>query len=183
MDITIGSNTLQKGEVREGKQLVAWDCVQECDLERCPINETCTYRHLAIKNDGKCSLQIQYLQAFTDMVFSTYRCMTEDDMFKVGMHLVPLYSQLCRQKIVELSVKSVTYEDNKGVTRIHPIYKEMRDTMKTISTIWKDLGVIGGPNPALPLNGNGTVGRAGYGDPTHYANISKNDNDKKGLIR
>jgi hypothetical protein len=126
---------------------------------------------------------MEYLQAFTDMIFTTYRYLDASDTFKIGMQLIPLYSQLCRQKIVEKSVLRLAYQDAKGVTRIHPIYKEMRETMKTISCLWKDMGFMATPDPKLPGGESKVAGRSGFGDPNHYTEISKNADNKRNLIR
>lgn len=175
--IDISSQSLEKGEVRDGKQLVAWDCIQTCN-DACPIRNNCTYK---TAYGVACELQKSYLESLTDMIFSTYRYLNDDMLFKIGMQLVPMYSQLCRQKIVEKSILSLTYEDNKGVTRIHPIYKEIRETIKTIGCVWKDIGFT----PLIPDVPAGTPGnkRPGFGDPDHYARISQGADNKRDLIR
>lgn len=173
--INMTNNSLNKGIVREGKQLIAWDCVQECDHNNCPLSEKCVYR---VDEGEKCALQASYLQALTDTIFTTYRYLNEDVLFKIGMHLVPLYSQLCRQKIVEKAVVNLCYEDSKGVTRIHPIYKEIRETMKVITLFWKEIGFSEMVNPDLPA-----VGRVGFGNINHYNNISQNSDNKRDVIR
>jgi hypothetical protein len=173
--INMNNDVLNKGMVRDNKQLIAWDCVQTCDTEICPIGNTCVY----VKKIGdKCSLQLTYLQALTDMVFSTYRYLNDDALFKIGMHIIPLYSQLCRQKIVEKSVVSLTYLDTKGNIKIHPIYKEIRETMKILTVMWKDLGIYAVPNPDTP-----SIGKSGFGDSGHYEAISANADNKRNIIR
>lgn len=173
-DINIATDSLNKGIISNGKELIAWDCIQECDLEVCPIAETCIYQN---SNKEKCGIQIAYLNSLTNMIFSSYRYLGQDILFKVGMQLIPLYSQLCRQKIVEKSLKSITYHDNKGVLRIHPIYKEIRETLKVITGITREIGFISYPNPDLPPD------KEGFGDPNHYRNISQNTDNKQGIIR
>jgi hypothetical protein len=168
--INISNDSMSKGLVKD-KQLIAWDCIQLCDPMSCPIGNTCTY-----KSTPKCSVQLSYLNALTDMVFKTFRYLNDDSLFKIGMHLIPLYSQLCRQKIVEKSVINICYEDSKGVTRIHPIYKEIRETMKTISCMWKELGLCGNIDPGLPND-------RGFGDNQHYSTISQNADNKRDVIR
>lgn len=180
--VTLGDQSLQKGEVREGQQLIAWDCIQDCVPHNCPIGNNCVYSALSTSDPScKCSLQKQYLQSFVDMIFSTYRYMDEGDMFRVGMHLVPLYSQLCRQKILEKSVDSISYVDNKGNIRIHPIYRELRETMKTITSIWKDMGFQNVANPRLP--DSGIVKNNGFGDPNHYERLLQHADNKRGITR
>lgn len=174
-ELNIANDSLNKGLVRDNKSLIAWDCVVSCDFEQCPIANTCVYK----KNEGdKCKLQVEYLQAFTNMIFSTYRYLNDDMLYKVGMQLIPLYSMLCRQKIVEKSVGQLAYFDAKGIVRIHPIYKEIRETMKVIAVISKEIGFTEILNPDLPR-----VGREGFGDINHYEEISKNADNKRNVIR
>jgi hypothetical protein len=176
-NINISSDSFEKGLVREGKTLIAWDAIQEC-YESCPIHQDCKCK--PAKEKSKCIVQVQYLTSLTDMIFRTYRYLNDDVLYKIGMHIVPLYSMLCRQKIVEKSVVNITYEDNKGVTRVHPIYKEIRETMRMILDSWKSIGVLEMPNPNLP---NAANMKQGFGDPNHYANISRNENNKEGIVR
>jgi hypothetical protein len=177
--IDISCSSMTKGTVREGMELKSWDCIQDCNKDQCPIGHSCIY---SASSSPKCALQTEYLQSFVDIIFRTYKYIDEADMFKIGMHLVPLYSQLCRMKIAEKGVTAVTYEDLRGKTCIHPIFKEMRDTMKTISMLWKDLGFTEVLNPALP-DGSGIYGRGGFGDPNHYAMISADSTSKRNVIR
>lgn len=179
--IDINAGTLAKGEFREGKQLVAWDCIQEC-RDRCPIYHLgCAYKAVS----KPCGLQTDYINNLTNTIAKTYRYLNDDMLFKVGMQLVPLYSQLCRQKIVEKSVLSLTYEDNKGVTRIHPIYKEIRETIKCITVVWREIGFT--PIIPDPLNqamgGRQGAGASGFGDPNHYRTITQNADNKRDIIR
>lgn len=172
--IDIANNSMMKGEVREGKQLIAWDSIQDCNTERCPIGKTCLYARISKE---KCALQVGYLQNLTDTIFSTYRYLDETSMFKIGMHLIPLYSQLCRQKIVEKSVGRLAYEDEKGRTHIHPIYKEIRETMKVITILWREMGFPVAMNPDVP------TGKAGFGDASHYETISREADNKRNIVR
>ncbi len=179
--IDINSNSLVKGEIREGMNLISWDAIQSCNPAACPIGETCEV--VAILANRPCAVQVQYLQSFVETVFQTYRGLDESDAYKVGMHLVPMYSQLCRLKILEKSLANVAYHDRHGNPSIHPVYREIRDCLKTISVLWKDIGVKGAPGdfnsgPAAPGQANN-----GYGDPTHYTTISQGADNKKNVTR
>lgn len=177
--IDITSNTLQKGQIREGQQLVAWDCVPDCDIDACPLGNTCTYQH----KSNKCALQTEYLQSFIDMTLRTYRSISEDDMFKIGMHIIPLYSNLCRMKIVEKGLREVTYIDAKGNPKVHPVFKEIREIIKVITSLWKDMGFLKIPNPNLPNPTAFVGGREGFGDPNHYASLTQDATNKRNVIR
>lgn len=177
-----GSKSLHKGEVREGVQLVSWDCIQECDPERCPIGLKCLH---ATQSFGKqCMLQVDYINELTTTILDQFPDIAVDDMYRFGMHLVPLYSNLCRMKIVEWSLRDIMVEDSRGNLKIHPIYAEIRNTIKTITSVWRDMGFLRPPGiggPSVP--GESAFGRNnGYGDPNHYARISQQE-DKHDVIR
>lgn len=179
--IDINSNSMVKGEIREGIDLISWDAIQKCNKDICPIGKSCQVA--SVLANRPCAVQTQYLQSFVDTVFQTYRGLDESDAYKVGMHLVPMYSQLCRLKILEKAQENVMYYDRHGSPSIHPVYKEIRDTLKTISTLWKDIGIKGGPvgfsnGPTAPGQAN-----RGYGDPTHYDTISKGADNKRNVTR
>ena len=63
--------------------------------------------------------------------------------WRVGMHLIPMYKTLCKLYMDELAVTHPTYESDKGTRHSHPVYKEIRDTLKMIMMIWKDIGLEG----------------------------------------
>ena len=173
-----GNKQLHKGEVREGVHLVSWDCIQECDPAECPIGMRCLYAH---KASGKqCLLQIEYINELTTTILDQYPHLAQDDMYRFGMHLVPLYSNLCRMKILEWSLPSVTCIDSKGNIKIHPVYNEIRTTIKTISSLWREMGFLAPPLTGGPTEG--VVKNSGFGDPNHYTRISQQE-DKRNVIR
>lgn len=175
----IGSTTICKGEVREGVQLVAWDCIQDCDPAMCPLGQDCDFVGKSHSANSKCALQTEYIQSFIDVVLKTFKYLDESDLYKVGMHLVPLYSQLCRHKILEKSVGQVAYIDHKGCPKIHPVYKEIRETIRIISGLWKDMGVTSMPDPTLPR----VADNKGFGDPNHYARLIEGAENKRNVTR
>jgi hypothetical protein len=169
--------------VTENRDLVSWDCIQDCEPEYCPIGTTCVCASTALSPDGngKCDLQYQYLQEFVNMIFRTYRYVDEGSMFKVGMHLIPLYAQLCKMKIAEKAVRTVSYEDLRGNTKINPIYREIRDVMRTITQMWKELDMD--VKAAEPSVVEFAGGRTGFGDPNHYAALVRDADNKRDVIR
>ncbi|MGD9700588.1 hypothetical protein [Acinetobacter sp.] len=178
----IGNQSIRKGIVRDNIPLVAWDCIQDCVPDRCHIGQSCEYAHISHSNKGtggKCALQTEYIQSFISTVLKTYKYLDESDMFKVGMHLVPLYSQLCRQKIVEKAVGDIMQLDHRGNMKVHPIYREIRDTIRVISGLWRDMGITSCMNPSLPSS----TPKEGFGDPTHYAKLIAGAENKRNVVR
>lgn len=180
-ELALGNDRLSKGLLANGKAFFAWDAIQECDVARCAAAHRCGY----IKAGGKCTVQLTYLKTFFESVVTTYDHMTETELFKVGMHLVPLYSQLCRLKIQELGTTEVVYYNDKGNAAVNPIFKEIRETLKVIHLMWRDLSFcpVAPPDPSLKDKDNGKP-KDMYGDPGHVARLEKERGEiSRGVIR
>lgn len=177
----VGDSQLEKGEVREGITLYAWDSIPRCTSGECPVHVSCVY-----EKEGKCGVLSDYLQTFYKAVLGTYRYMDETMLFKVGMQIVPIYLHLAKFQLIELSLQSPMTLDSKGNEIIHPVYKGIRDTMKTINSLWKDLGLtFEFPfKPKLkPSEEDNLPGNTGRGDPSYYANLTKDNRSMKGVVR
>ena len=174
--INIGSTNLNKGEIRDGKSLKGWDSVSDCTGEDCGLKNKCKYIH-----KGKCSVQMAYMKNFCDTIFTAYKYMNEYALFKVGMHLMPLYSHLCKLKMVEASISDPVNMTAKGLVQIHPIYKEIRETLKSILMVSRDLHLfINGTiiDPEFTLDDHDDVN----GSRNHYKKISE-ETDRRKLTR
>jgi hypothetical protein len=173
--INVGTTNLNKGELRPNVTLKAWDSVSVCTDKECPLHNKCNY----LKR-GKCGVQVDYLRTFSDTMLSMYKYLDEGSLFKIGMHLMPLYSYLCKLKIVEASLNGVINTTSKGIIQIHPIYKEIRETLKAIMMVGRDLDLyVNGEVNAPDIN----LGKKDQlGDPEHYKNISVLA-DRKRIVR
>lgn len=174
--LTIGNDRLKKGELANGRLFYAWDAVHECSGDRCSIFDKCGY----IKT-GKCAVQVKYLETFFSSVLNTYTHLDDTVLYKMGMHLVPLYSQLCRLKIEEMSVTEIININEKGTRMINPIFKEIRETLKVIHLMWRDLDFC----PPMPKDPSATPEddkkpKDIYGDPGHVEKLEK---ERGGLAR
>ena len=119
------------------KMLFSWDAINDCINEDCPAYEICHY-----EKTGKCRVQLSYIRGVQGIIFKNYSdTATETQLYKVGMYLNPLYINLCKFKIAELGVRKVIYHNKAGSKVINPIYKEIRETIKTIEAIWKSIGL------------------------------------------
>jgi hypothetical protein len=148
--------------VKEGsKDLVrfsVWSTITPCRQDECPIFADCPHEEKKIKG-GRCKVEQGYVNSTAAMVYRNFRNkFTEDQFFFVGMHILPLYRHLCRMKIWEWSVREVMYEDDKGRRHLNPIYREIREQMKAISSQWRALGV-GQFQVAEPKNPWGSSGK------------------------
>ena len=187
--LNIGSLTLEKGLVRRDVKMFAWDGIQECtgglhvvDSEHpnpfaCPVSHLCSY----IKR-GKCAVQVKYLEALYSSVLGTYSYLDEAMLFKIGMQIIPLYVQLVKLQIVELSLHTPVYETDKGAVMIHPVYKEIRETLKAIHVMWKDLDLSFNFNKK-PKVKDEEEENFEKGDPTFYKRLIGDNASQKGIIR
>jgi hypothetical protein len=187
--LKIGSLTLEKGLIRRDVKMFAWDGIQDCtggvfevDLNNpnppvvCPVNHLCTY----IKR-GKCAVQVKYLESLYSSVLGTYSYLDEAMLFKIGMQIIPLYVQLVKLQIVELSLHSPVYTSEKGAILVHPIYKEIRETMKTIHVMWKDLDLAFNFNKKPKLEDEEKEFERS--DPAFYKKLIGDNTSQKGVIR
>lgn len=139
-----------KQETRDLMRFFVWNTITPCHSEDCPIFDSCPHDKT---EGGKCKVESQYVKAVATMAYRVFRKkFTEDQFFVVGMHILPLYRHLCRLKVWEWSVANVMYEDDKGKRHINPIYREIREQIKAISSQWRMLGVgrVDIPEPADP---------------------------------
>lgn len=134
----IGNMLIEKGISDDGLlKLYQWDAVDACVQEDCPAFGRCT-----APKKGACTVQLSYVKAMLDLVYRNYdEYITEPLLFKVGLHILPSYKILSKLLIAEMGIVSVTYEDSKGGQHIHPIFKEVREQIKSITALWYDLGL------------------------------------------
>ena len=148
LDKVLGDMGVQKGRMTNDKgtfRVWTWDAVQDCQGEECPAFNVCY-----MVKTGKCKVQKQYMRSIFDLIMHNFgKNIDEVTMYKVGMHLIPLYRILFRLKIEELSLLRPTVKGKGGAEMIHPIYKEIRETLKSIELVWKSLGL----NHKRPLYG------------------------------
>jgi hypothetical protein len=54
---------------------------------------------------------------------------------------MPLYVNLAKLYVYEAALMSPGFVDNKGNPKINPVYKEIRETIRSIDLQWKNLGL------------------------------------------
>jgi len=109
-----------------------WSYVEPCKGTTCPIAKQCEY-----KKKGKCEIQRQFINSVAaPMVELVQR--TGDPFIAqwVGFHLMPLYRQLVKFYIRELSLDDVLVTSKKGDIMVHPIYKAINETGSKIIELW-----------------------------------------------
>jgi len=137
-------------EVFTKLSLYSWDVVQDCRVKQCPAFKDCTYT-----KSGKCGVMMQYMKATSAMFFSNFaEELDEAGFYRIGMHLMPLYRVLCKLKIAEVGVAKVIITGATGRKYVNPIFREIRDCIKLIESLWSNMGlsakgVPGGVEPKI----------------------------------
>jgi len=152
-ELRLGDMALSRGLDDAGNTMVSWDMVDKCRHEDCPALDQCPYE-AAINNGGRCQIMLRYMKAASMTLYNHREQMTSAQRYQVGIHIMPLYRTLCRMKIEEIGVERILYRDDKGMFRINPLYKEIRETIKVIDAVWKSIGVteVEAP-PSKPFSG------------------------------
>ena len=126
----LGTVDIEKGgELVKGKQLYMWDAASPCKHTQCRIFEICPY----VKQKD-CVVEKRYLHvAFNQIIVNHGEDLTESQLYRAGTLIIPLYAQLIKLKILELSVPSPLTYSSKGDVKIHPVYKEIREIIQHIN--------------------------------------------------
>lgn len=148
--IPYGSPIVYKGRGGKTKvRMFCWDFVGQCD-KTCGIRKRCV--HLAgfglkapememMKRTNICIVQKKYLDIIYETLMDDVDKFSEQDSISLGLHLMPLYGHLIKMKIAEASMNSLLIDSPGGKKSINPIYREIRETIRLISTLSKDFGV------------------------------------------
>ena len=134
---------------RAGKGLIGkysfavWDYIGPCQGDECPLNDVCTYKTTSKSKTKKCGIERYYIRTIVEP-FAQLAQELKDPfiMHWIGLHLVPLYHHLVKFKKVERALSNPMDKTRMGDLRVHPIYREIRNTIKAIRTEWKTSGLI-----------------------------------------
>ena len=118
-----------------GHRLPAWTDIKTC-MEDCPIFERC-----AAQNVGElCVVEKNYLgYVVKSAVKSLPKPVSEEILLRIGIIMLPLYSDLFRAQLEKSALNRVML--GSGVSaKVHPIYRLIRETISTIDTQWLKIG-------------------------------------------
>jgi len=129
---------LTGGYITEDTLYYAWDITSECKGMDCIAARRCPYSESGFP---ECRIQDSFLKSLSNILSRNFvGKVSEVQLYGFGIHLVPLYKSLCSLYIQELAVEDVSYSV-KGRKYIHPVYKEIRDTVLIIGKEWNRLGL------------------------------------------
>jgi len=136
---------------------VVWDYIHACEPSVCELakKDICNYT-----KEGLCGVEEWYVNAIF-AVLAGFAKKSGDPLVKqwLGFHVMPLYHQLVKLKKLEWAVSAVgrmEFETRQGEWKIHPVYREIRDTIRSITMEWKmagmqdvarELGYLGAATP------------------------------------
>jgi hypothetical protein len=144
---SFGNLSVARGTGRSGNSLYSWDALQDCTGDDCPAAPSCQYLQ-KVRGRGeemeKCKVMASYLKSVSTTILGNYEDqMDEGQLFRVGMHIVPLYRNLIKMKIEEIGISRVVTVAENGKMSINPLYKEIREYIKLIEQMWKSVGISG----------------------------------------
>ena len=122
---------------------MALDYVRACRQEKCPLAKECSYFRENVRV-GACQVELRFIKRITE----SFQMILEKDpdpfiMQWVGLHVIPLYHDLVKFRMEEMAITgNKTVADKSGKLSVHPIYREIRDTIKAIRSEWKDSGLM-----------------------------------------
>ncbi len=139
-EVKAGSLNFFAGRYK-GKTLVSWDIVGSCNGEDCPAYAKCTF---ALKDErrDKCIVQLKYIKAAAHTFYKNYaEVLSPMQLYGFGMHVTPLIAQLIKLKLVEVGVGVEDIVVHGKSMYIHPVFKEVREIIKSIYATCKELGI------------------------------------------
>lgn len=170
----IGYLEIRKGRIKSEDSCVAfvsWDACMNCG-EDCPIQGQCAKADVM----GKCGLQKSYLnEVYKALVADLKTEITHQKVLIIGLKVLPLYTQLFKFKLLEYSLNNNITTFSKSGIKIHPVYKEMRETIKLIVPLLR-LIEVGYAQPNVNPKDPKPVGEFeadfSNGDSNYYDNLS-----------
>jgi hypothetical protein len=138
------------GKVWDGAVIEAMDLVPICQCEDCKLV------HCAHRGKNKdCGVVKNYIYD----IISLYRWGADyaDNLAhqRLGMMVLPLWAQLARLLIEQYTIESLMVESVQGSRKVHPVFKEIRETISAISRLEVQYNIIpknngDGRNPSGP---------------------------------
>jgi hypothetical protein len=141
-DATLEARMLSVLAVPESDRLpfLIWESVDLCNRETCPATATCQAYAQADKYQGKCPIQHKYVRSVADIVFSSISAKASPlTLLEIGMHIIPLYNQLAKLKIIEASLGGNLMITTPKGPMLHPVAREIRACIMTINAITKEV--------------------------------------------
>ncbi len=163
-DYNSGFGTLKTTRGREdGVSLYEWAPVPPCTDKQCPLDVRCPFTF----REGKCKVIAGIIRSAISNILNNYGPkLNNSQKNRIGQHLMPLYMSLARMFVVETALDSPQFTDKYGFPKMHPVYKEIRETVRGIEVLWKQIGLVDMP-----------IGKVEFG--TYYDRMEKELQDER----
>lgn len=123
---------------RSKDKLTGYQYVNKCDVQTCPISDACPHAQSVVQ----CKLHKDYMTGITNGIQELIATGAVDkvQLSIVCHNILPLYNHLFKFQILEMAQDSPVIYGKQ--LYMHPVYKEIRNTVKTIYELWRGIGVI-----------------------------------------
>lgn len=125
-----------------GLEVVYMTYVRKCSELECPLSKFCPYE--AFKHT-KCKLEWDFLtHRFTnyiDQKNGVGNLLNQEQLDMIGSVLMDLWSQWITLWKTRVGLTAATYRDSKGILKMHPVFKELREVAKSIDTVIDSIGL------------------------------------------
>lgn len=148
-------------------QVILFTAVRPCSMERCPIFDLCPYTKAP---NVKCKVEITYLDAlFKSLLNISQGEVSQEMMNKYTLHILPLHQMLIKFKIYAYSIEETFYTTRTGNIVVHPVFKEIRNTIRQIESSLSNMGIDKEYSRFIGLSGRGKgKDPSNYGDPDYW---------------
>lgn len=115
--------------------------IGNCQGEKCMIAHICSVWNKTGNEDigelmsRECPVEKLFMDGVEGPLLTALGSMPDDDevrSMRIGMHVVPLYQMLFKMYLLQMSLGSLVSQNKQGTIQMHPVLKEIRETLKTI---------------------------------------------------
>lgn len=133
---------------KTAKTIAMWDAVSICPQnDECPLFMDCPYvtKIMERAEVAKCAIQEHYVKyVYANLVEQNIYELDQSQLDQIGFLLMPLYVHLIKFKMIEYSLhlkNDLISVSKMGVKSVHPIYREIRETIKNIASMSWQVGI------------------------------------------
>ncbi len=139
-NLRFGTLTVARGK-EDDLSLYEWAPIPECSGKHCPLDKRCYF----VKK-GKCRVILGIVKAASANILNNYGPkLNNAQRNRIGQHLMPLYVALARMFVLETGLPSPQFIDQVGNPKMNPVYKDIRETIRGIELLWKQIGLVDMP--------------------------------------
>lgn len=121
---------------QRGNDALFLEYVNRCTEDQCPFFERCGFL-----KDGLCGFEASFFVRIVKFLLRLEHegRITETAFTHCAIAILPLYRQLLQLYKVECSLDGEMFmiENGRQTTKIHPVYKEIREVLSKIADMWR----------------------------------------------